>query len=313
MTLLKIRRLSALQIQVMRWQQRYQPDNSTITPQTGERYFRLQLLSATEKVSALIPVERWCHFCWPELNSCAWQGLDEPNLIRIFTQQNDGGTFFSGAFRVENIEVVEGGAVNWPWLTVTEPTLGTVLLASPCSQLEAIPAEQKVWPDVTQQIDWVLGYSHISARLLQTLALRDVLCIQQLQLHLTVTGRAVARFQKQQEGVFVVEEMIDDTPEAEETLPRLDEVLPENVPRPFDVAGVTVKLTFVLGHSDIPLQELAHIQPGAVYELGADKDREVKIYANKQLVAEGELIYIGDSNELGLEVTKLACQGHLGS
>ncbi|CNJ24281.1 FliM/FliN family flagellar motor switch protein [Yersinia mollaretii] len=313
MTLLNIRRLSALHIQVMRWQQRYQPDNSAMTPQAGERYFRLQLLSATEKVSALIPVEPWCHFCWPELNSCAWQGLDEPNLIRIFTQQNAGGTFFGGAFRVENIQVVEGGAVNRPWLTVTEPALGTVLLASPFSQLEAMPAEQKVWPGVTQQVDWVLGYSHISARLLQTLALRDVLCIQQLQLQLMVTGRAVARFQKQQEGVFVVEEMIDDAPQAEETLPRLDDVLPENLPRPFDVAGVTVKLTFVLGHSEIPLTELAHIQPGAVYELGADKDREVKIYANKQLVAEGELIYIGDSNELGLEVTKLACQGHLES
>ncbi|WP_261373171.1 FliM/FliN family flagellar motor switch protein [Yersinia bercovieri] len=313
MTMLNLRRLSRLQIQVMRWQQRYQPDKSAITPQAGEGYFQLQLLSATEKVSALIPIESWCRFCWPELNSCAWQVLDAQSLARIFTNKNDGCTFFSDAFRVEKIEVVDGGIVNRPWLTVTEPLLGTVLLASPFSLLKPVSAGEQVGLGVTQQVDWVLGHSYISARLLQTLALRDVLCIQQLQLHLTVTGRAVARFQKQQDGVFVVEERVDYTPEVEDTLPGPDDVLPESLPSQFDMASVTVKLTFVLGHSEIPLEELNYIQPGAVYELGADKDREVKVYANKQLVAEGELIYIGDGNELGLEVTKLACQGHLGA
>jgi type III secretion protein Q len=191
--------------------------------------------------------------------------------------------------------------------------LGTVLIAAPFSQFKIPPAGRQVWKSVTHKVDWVLGYSHISARLLQSLALRDVLCIQQLQLHVNVMGRPVARFQKQQEGVFVIEENIDNMQQTEETDLTLDEVLPENLPGRFDVAKLTVKLTFVLGHSEIPFEELAHIRPGAVYSLGADIYREIKVYANKQWVAEGELIYIGDGEELGLEVTRLACQGNLGS
>jgi len=35
----------------------------------------------------------------------------------------------------------------------------------------------------------------------------------------------------------------------------------------------------------------------------------VKVFANKQLIAEGELIYIGDGEELGLEVIRLAGMG----
>ncbi|MBX9498071.1 FliM/FliN family flagellar motor switch protein [Yersinia enterocolitica] len=311
--MLNIRRLSRRQVEVTRWQQRYQPNLNAITPQAGERYFRLELSSVTEQISALVSVESWCRFCWPELNSCAWQELDSQSLTSVFTQENRERTFFSNAFRVISLEIVDGKDVSQPWLTVAEPALGTVLIVSPFSQLKSQPAGQQVWKKVTQQVDWVLGYSHISAGLLQSLALRDVLCIQQLQLCLNVTGRPVARFQKQQEGEFVIEENIDNVQEEEGMELTLDEVLPENAPSRFDTAKLTVKLTFVLGHSEIPLEDLAHIQPGAVYSLGADKDREVKVYANKQLVAEGELIYIGDSEELGLEVTKLAYQGNLGS
>ncbi|MGE4802469.1 FliM/FliN family flagellar motor switch protein [Yersinia hibernica] len=310
--MLNIRRLSARQVEVGRWQRRYQPSRNAITPQAGERYFRLGLSSTTEKISALVPVESWCRFCWPQLSSCAWQELDNQSIAGIFTQENDNRTFFAETFSVESLDVVDGETVSQPWLTVEEPQLGTVLIASPFSLLEASLAKSLLHKSITQQVDWVLGHSHISARLLQSLALRDVLCIQQLQLYLTVMGRPVARFQKQQEGVFVVEENIDDMQATPDTVTTLDEVLPENVVSRFDTAKLTVKLTFVLGHSDIPFEELSQIQPGAVYTLGADKDREVKVYANKQLVAEGELIYIGDGEELGLEVTRLACQGSLG-
>lgn len=91
--MLNIRRLSTRQVEVTRWQQRYQPDRSATIPQAGERYFRLNLSSVTEKISALLPVEGWCRFNWPELNSCAWQGLDNQSLAEIFTQENSSRTF----------------------------------------------------------------------------------------------------------------------------------------------------------------------------------------------------------------------------
>lgn len=72
---------------------------------------------------------------------------------------------------------------------------------------------------------------------------------------------------------------------------------------------MNVKLTFVLGHSDIAVTELNNIQPGSIFSIGENKEREVKVYANKQLVAEGELIYLGDDSELGLEITRIISLG----
>lgn len=110
----------------------------------------------------------------------------------------------------------------------------------------------------------------------------------------------------------MVEEMIENPVQKEEVPANLHDDIPQEALAPFDLANISVQLTFVLGHSDIPLSELAYIQPGATYSIGADKEREVKVYANKQLVAEGELIYIGEEGELGLEITRLACKGQLG-
>lgn len=311
--MLKIRRLSERQVQVTRWQQRYQPNKSAVTPNTGERYFYLELIGRSETISALVPVERWCQFSWPELNSCAWEALNNSSLAGMFMHKNGDQRFFAEAFRIGSLKLVDGKEVSQPWLTVAEPRLGTVLLNSPFEHLANAPAVRKRWQGVTQQVDWVLGCSFISARLLQTLALRDVLCIQQLQLYLSIEGRPVARFKKQQEGVFVLEDNIDSVSETEEAALMLNELPDNSLPERFDVNKLTVKLTFVLGQSEIPFEELVCLQPGAVYQLGADKDREVKVYANKQLVAEGELIYIGDGEELGLEVTKLAFKGSLES
>lgn len=110
----------------------------------------------------------------------------------------------------------------------------------------------------------------------------------------------------------MVEEMIESPVQQEEVPADLYKVIPQEALAPFDLANVSVKLTFVLGHSHIPLSKLAYIQHGATYSIGADKEREVKLYANKQIVAEGEIIFTGEKGELGLEITRLACKGQFG-
>ncbi|WP_204312644.1 FliM/FliN family flagellar motor switch protein, partial [Escherichia coli] len=77
---------------------------------------------------------------------------------------------------------------------------------------------------------------------------------------------------------------------ADESALLQEETFSDEVVKPFDVNAMTIKLTFVLGQTEITLNELADIQPGAVYSIGENKEREVKVYANKQLIAEGELI-----------------------
>lgn len=306
--MLKLRRLGRQQVQVTAWQHRYQPDNTITFLCANGRYIQLWLVSKTEKVSVLVSAEHWCRHVWPELSECAWQGLDDQTLVELFVAENKHQTLFFGHYRIENPVIITGGESSQAWLTLEEPRLGTVLLAAPLKTLTPHTVTYRSWQQITQPVDWVLGCSDISVGLLRSLALRDVLCIQQLQLHLSVLGRPLARFQKQQEGTFLVEENIDTLIATEDERLNLDEVMPEVVPVPFDMSRMTVKLTFVLGQSDIPLAELAQIQPGAVYSIGENKEREVKVYANKQLIAQGELIYIGEEGELGLEITQLAHQ-----
>lgn len=90
---------------------------------------------------------------------------------------------------------------------------------------------------------------------------------------------------------------------------QLTEDYQDETERPFNIAQMSIKLTFVLGHSDIPVTELSDIQLGSVFSIGENKEREVKVYANKQLVAEGELIYLDGENELGLEITRIISLG----
>ncbi len=134
---------------------------------------------------------------------------------------------------------------------------------------------------------------------MQTIELRDVLNIQQLQLNMSVAGQVLARFQKQDEGLLMIEELVAPESEEEFVFPEEDEM--QEIVRPFNVKEMNIKLTFVLGHSDITVDELSKMEPGYIYSIGENKEREVKVYANKQLIAEGELIYIGNSDELGLK------------
>jgi len=69
--MLNIRRISARQAEVTRWQQRYHPERCITFLRAADRYFQLCLVSATEKIRALIRADSWCRFTYPELANCA--------------------------------------------------------------------------------------------------------------------------------------------------------------------------------------------------------------------------------------------------
>ncbi|WBA56960.1 FliM/FliN family flagellar motor switch protein [Providencia sp. 21OH12SH02B-Prov] len=305
--MLNIRRISPREVQMRALQQRYQPDADVVVPKSGERYFRLTLVSEKETVQGLMHVGEWCDYRWPTLIHYAWDALNEADLVSLFHSEYPRTLFFSERFRCRNIEIIDDESVTQHWLCVHESHLGKVLLSSPINGVARQPVENRFIECLRLQADWILGHSDISVKLLQSIELHDVLYIQKLQLHMSIAGRLFARFQKQQEGQFMIEEMIDS--ETENNTEASTEALIDEVVQPFDVNTLSVKLTFVLGHSEITINELANMQLGSIYSIGENKEREVKVYANKQFIAEGELIYIGDSDELGLEITRL---GNLG-
>lgn len=305
--MLNIRRISAREKQIRVWQQCYSFNTQIKQSKRGQRHFQLSMVSETQKITVFVAVESWCHHRWPKLTQYAWELLSISQLCELFTSEYSKGTFFSHQFRCESVEIVDDERINQLWLVVKEASLGEVLLPEPIEGLEKIKPTNQLVNNLKLQADWILGYSYISVKLLQKIELRDVLCVQQLQLNMSVTGRLLAQFQKQEEGLFMIEELM--VPEVEETFVDSEDDEIQEAVRPFDVNEMNVKLTFVLGRSDITVDELSKMQPGYIYSIGENKEREVKVYANKQLIAEGELIYIGDSDELGLEITHIVSLG----
>ncbi|ETT09103.1 FliM/FliN family flagellar motor switch protein [Providencia alcalifaciens] len=305
--MLNIRRISHREKQIGEWQQRFQQDLAPHIPQVGERYFQITLNSEKQQIQVLVNAEDWCRHRWPKLAHYAWDLLDAKSLCKVFTYENTGNAFFSEQFRCHHVEIIDDEQPQQSWLTVKEKALGIVLLAEPISGLKEIKPINGLSDTLKLQADWILGYSHISGKTLQSIALRDVLRIQNLQLHMSVAGCLVAHFKKQQEGIFMIEQLV--VAEDEQIDSAMEEEFVDETVRPFHLHDLTVKLTFVLGHSDITVGELDTLQPGTVYSIGENKEREVKVYANKQLIAEGELTYIGDSDELGLEIKRLVSLG----
>ncbi|BBG60768.1 type III secretion system protein SpaO [Providencia rustigianii] len=305
--MLNLRRISTRKKQLQEWQQRFQNEMTLQTPKAGERYFQLTLQSDTQKSYVFLAAEDWCRHRWPKLAHYAWDMLDGKSLCKVFTYENTGKTFFSNQFRCSSVEIVDDERLQQPWLSVKEKTLGNVLLSEPLEGMSESKHSNGALEKFKLQADWILGYSHISGKALQSIALHDVLYIQQLQLNMSIDGRLFAQFQKQQEGIFMIEHLM--TPEDEPTNTEMEEAFVDEAARPFNVNDLTVKLTFVLGHSEVSLAELNHMQPGTIFSIGENKEREVKVYANKQLFAEGELTYIGESEELGLEITRLVSLG----
>ncbi|OAT51377.1 FliM/FliN family flagellar motor switch protein [Providencia heimbachae] len=305
--MLKIRRISTAEKQIRAWQQCYQADIALCFSKENKLYFQLTLVSDIQKIQALVPVECWCHHHWPNLSHYAWDRLDNESFCELFTTEINGKRFFSDHFRCEYVEIVDDSVINSACLIIQEPTLGEVRFFELIEGLEKKTYQNKILENLTLQADWILGYSQISFKLLQSIELHDVLYIQKLQLNMSIAGRLFANFQKQEEGLFMIDELI--TSKTEEMLLSTEEGYIQEPIQPFNINNMNIQLTFVLGHNEIPVSEISNIQPGSIYSIGENKEREVKVYANKQLIAEGELIYIGDSEELGLEITRLVNLG----
>ncbi|WP_272681318.1 FliM/FliN family flagellar motor switch protein [Providencia sp. PROV129] len=304
--MLKIRRISQLEKQLKTWQQQYQVDVVNLSMQPEQRYFNVRLQGEMEYVDVRVNAEDWCRHRWPDLSHYAWSSLSMDTLCDIFVYETQDKQFFDNQFVYHSIDIIERDDIQSYCLSVKENTLGNVLFSAPFEGLAVREKNNYALRNIVLTADWVLGYSYISLSLLRSLALGDALYIQQLQLKMAIAGREFAQFQKQEEGLFMIEEILSPEEGIEHSS---DENYQTETENSFNLADMSIKLTFVLGHSEIPLTELNDIQLGSIFSIGKNKEREVKVYANKQLVAEGELIYLGDENELGLEITRIISLG----
>ncbi len=61
------------------------------------------------------------------------------------------------------------------------------------------------------------------------------------------------------------------------------------------IDDVDVELTVVLGQTMLPIRQLLKLGRGAVIELDGDQDQPVKIYANGEIIAKGEIMVSGEN------------------
>ena len=72
------------------------------------------------------------------------------------------------------------------------------------------------------------------------------------------------------------------------------------------VSKVNVELSVVLGNSHMPIRQLLKMGRGAVIDLDTKHDDLCRIYANGELIAQGEVLMVGD--RVGITITSLVNQ-----
>jgi len=70
------------------------------------------------------------------------------------------------------------------------------------------------------------------------------------------------------------------------------------------VHNIAVKVSVVLGTTDLPVRQLIRLGRGAVLELNRKVGEDVDIYVNDRLVARGEIVSLGD--KLGVTLTEIS-------
>nr|AAS66845.1 YsaQ [Sodalis glossinidius] len=124
----------------------------------------------------------------------------------------------------------------------------------------------------------VLGCSRLAALDLVRLDTGDLLLITRPELHLAVNGRAIFSCHQAPSKEIIVDNVI--APSNEETQPQ--HTLPL-----FDWSRVPVTVEFVLEANSYPLAELDNLQPGTVFDLSENVEKNIKIFLNQQLVGHG--------------------------
>ena len=68
------------------------------------------------------------------------------------------------------------------------------------------------------------------------------------------------------------------------------------------IEDVEIELTVVLGQTMMPIRQLLKLGRGAVIDLDGDQDQPMKIYANGELIAKGEIVVSGDN--IAISITR---------
>lgn len=90
---------------------------------------------------------------------------------------------------------------------------------------------------------------------------------------------------------------------------KTDVAMAAEAPTPLDmnlVGNVSVKLSVLLGTTDVTISNLSDLSRGSVIELKEKAGETLSIYANDVLIAKGEVVVVND--QFGVRLTEIIKQ-----
>ncbi|KVN98518.1 hypothetical protein WJ69_34240 [Burkholderia ubonensis] len=239
---------------------------------------------------------------YPQISELAWSKVDTTQLIEWTDEEGV----------LEALPTPDGGWDDIRPLTIVPMSLEQALLIE-------IDGEMRSWyrgypqPDLSKHeyddprgklplsIDFRLGTSTASFRLLKTIETGDVLLIQRSDPVAMIGGKPLCRFNYEGEKIMLeyqLDEFDDSALQTEENddatqgdEPRTDELRDDE---PFKIDELPVLVEFLLHKETMCFSDLRQLYPGSVLSASAEAASKIKIRANGRLVATGQLVQVGE-------------------
>lgn len=157
-------------------------------------------------------------------------------------------------------------------------------------------------------LDWCVGSSRASRRLINSLRCGDVLLIGTEAFELSSAGRIIGRFSINQDGEITVQAASLKQSTAATTPAHADTGVASDMPAMSAIAAslgdIPLRLDFILQRRLMTVAELDALYRGQVLQLDAAAEKQVEITVNGMRLASGELVEL--NGRLGVELHDIA-------
>lgn len=269
------------------------PGSEIVEVKPEARYLQMHLSDEQgEGAEAFINIDNWLQKMDVHLPGIPWQDVPLSYLARWLNN-------LQISFLVEEIV--------WDVQSIAPPAdnLPATLLQLPAQPVSLLCHEWPVSNDATQQegvvltelpfnVRYVLGRSQLPLSVLADVAVGDLLMITDYFPTINIGKRRLFSFNHIENQGVIVEESYNDEMDMyhaeEETL--------------LEWTSLPVDIEYVLDSNTVTLAELEDIRPGVALPIAAGAEQRIKIYLNRKLFAQGELVAL-ESGALAVEVNQI--------
>lgn len=234
---------------------------------------------------ALLRPRDWLEHVFPNLECLLPRGCEDQDILRLFRVARHplfGDFPMLRHAGTHDARLVKGSFADGSLQPCIDMPFGPLWLPEG-PMPPALSAEEAYWVrSWPLTLVFVLGTSRLSTAAIATLAVGDVLVISLRNAQVMTAGRCIGSFSitgsDLEVNVTLDEQHGESSPVERPDAPALA------------LKGLPLELRFVLQDAVVTLAELAALAQGQVIPLDTGCERSIRVFANGQLVAEGELV-----------------------